>query len=123
VARPFPWLASRLNAFATLVTCQWLMGPSKLNDVEIDGGKVSGRVLSSTILIPVRLLEGLSQPYLHMQEGKGFGVLVDRCRYLEQSGCAAVCVNSCKVPTQEFFATKMGLPLTMTPNYENLSCQ
>ena len=57
------------------------------------------------------------------QVGKGYGVLVQRCRYLEQSGCAAVCVNSCKVPTQEFFATKMGIPLTMTPNYEDFSCQ
>jgi hypothetical protein len=28
------------------------------------------------------------------------GVLVERCRYLEQSGCASICINSCKVPTQ-----------------------
>ena len=27
-------------------------------------------------------------------------MLVERCRYLEQSGCASVCLNSCKVPTQ-----------------------
>ncbi len=25
---------------------------------------------------------------------------VDRCRVLEQSGCASVCVNCCKIPTQ-----------------------
>ena len=46
-----------------------------------------------------------------------------RCRYLEESGCASVCLNSCKVPTQEFFEKDMGLPLTMTPNYEDFSCQ
>lgn len=28
------------------------------------------------------------------------GVLVKRCRFLEESQCASVCVNSCKVPTQ-----------------------
>ncbi len=27
-------------------------------------------------------------------------MLVERCRYLEQAGCASVCINSCKVPTQ-----------------------
>jgi hypothetical protein len=27
-------------------------------------------------------------------------VLVERCRYLEQAGCASICINSCKVPTQ-----------------------
>eukprot|EP00884_Botryococcus_braunii_P023672 jgi/Botrbrau1/998/Bobra.114_1s0036.1 len=46
-----------------------------------------------------------------------------RCRYLEQTGCASVCINSCKLPTQEFFAKDMGLPLTMTPNYDDFSCQ
>lgn len=51
------------------------------------------------------------------------GVLVERCRYLEQAGCVSICVNSCKVPTQEFFAKDMGLPLTMTPDYEDFSCQ
>lgn len=35
-----------------------------------------------------------------MQVGQGRGVLVERCRYLEQSGCASICINSCKVPTQ-----------------------
>lgn len=28
------------------------------------------------------------------------GVLVERCRYLEEVGCASICINSCKVPTQ-----------------------
>ena len=27
-------------------------------------------------------------------------MLVERCRVLEESGCASVCINSCKVPTQ-----------------------
>jgi hypothetical protein len=41
---------------------------------------------------------GLCVPRL--QVGEGMGVLVERCRYLEAAGCASVCINSCKVPTQ-----------------------
>lgn len=40
-AKPMPELSCRLNAFATALTCQWLMGSCKVNDVEIDGGKVN----------------------------------------------------------------------------------
>jgi len=94
-SKPMPEFACKMNAWATALTCEWLMGPCKVNDVEVDGGKL-----------------GVSQ-----------GVQVQRCRYLEEAGCTSICVNSCKVPTQAFFAQEMGLPLTMTPNYEDYSCQ
>lgn len=121
-SRPFPEFSCRLNAWVTALTCQWLMGPCKVVDIECADGTVAG----------------------------GMGVQVERCRYLEESGCAGVCINSCKIPTQvnmgaacvvplycgipdatrgvyaqntqEFFAQHMGLPLTMTPDYETLSC-
>jgi hypothetical protein len=94
-ARPLPDISCRLNAFATWLTCQWLMGECEINAVEVDGGVVK----------------------------EGYGVLVKRCRYLEETGCVGVCVNSCKIPTQEFFEKDMGLPLTMEPNYETFECQ
>ncbi|CAM9994255.1 unnamed protein product [Discosporangium mesarthrocarpum] len=94
-SKPFPEFSSRLNAWVTLVASQWLMGASKINDVEIDGGKT----------------------------GVGHGLLVERCRFLEQSGCASVCMNTCKIPTEEFFMKDMGLPLEMKPDYEDFSCQ
>ncbi|CAM9294855.1 unnamed protein product [Heterosigma akashiwo] len=53
----------------------------------------------------------------------GQGLLVKRCRCLEESGCASICVNTCKIPTQTFFKENMGLPLLMEPNYEDFSCQ
>ena len=28
----------------------------------------------------------------------------------------------CKLPTQEFFTKDFGIPLTMTPNFEDFSC-
>lgn len=92
---PFPEFSYRMNAWATYMAGQWLMGECELNDVEIDGGET----------------------------GKNHGVLVKRCRFLEESGCASVCVNSCKIPTQNFFIEEMGLPLTMTPDYETYECQ
>lgn len=94
-SRPFPEFSCQLNAWVTALTCQWLMGPSKVNDVELPDGTTA----------------------------KSQGVLVERCRYLEQSGCASICINSCKAPTQRFFLEDMALPLTMTPNYEDFSCQ
>lgn len=70
------------------------MGECEVNDIEIDG-KIY----------------------------KDQGLLVKRCRFLEESGCASVCVNACKIPTQNFFIQDMGLPLTMTPDYETHECQ
>lgn len=94
-AKPLPGLSCKLNAFATWLTCQWLMGECEINSVAIDGGEMK----------------------------EGYGVLVKRCRYLEESGCVGICINSCKIPTQEFFEKDMGLPLTMDPNYETFECQ
>jgi hypothetical protein len=84
-----------MNAWATMVAGTWLMGECEINHVETDSGDI----------------------------GKHQGLLVKRCRFLEESGCASVCVNSCKIPTQSFFIEHMGLPLTMTPDYETFECQ
>lgn len=56
-------------------------------------------------------------------EGERQGLIVKRCRFLEESNCASVCVNCCKIPTQNFFLQDMGLPLTMTPDYSTFECQ
>ena len=53
---PFPDVSCKLNAWATWLTCQWLMGPCEINDVEIDRGRI----------------------------GEGHGVFVKRCRYVIQ---------------------------------------
>ncbi|XP_054823357.1 beta-carotene isomerase D27, chloroplastic isoform X2 [Prosopis cineraria] len=51
------------------------------------------------------------------------GVHIKKCRYLENSGCVGMCVNMCKIPTQDFFNDEFGLPLTMIPNFEDMSCE
>jgi len=93
-AKPFPVFSARMNAWATWVAGTWLMGECEVVDCDVDGGGT----------------------------GEAQGLLVKRCRFLEESGCASVCVNACKVPTQEFFIQNMGLPLTMEPDYETGEC-
>jgi len=73
------------------------VGPSKLEDVEIE-------------------FEGRKQVWKS-------GVKIKKCRYLENSGCTGMCVNMCKVPTQKFFTETFGLPLTMNPDFETLECE
>ena len=96
---PFPAFSARMNAWATRVAGTWLMGECEINDIVLEGPNGEEVV-------------GVNQ-----------GLLVKRCRFLEESGCASVCVNSCKIPTQTFFSQEMGLALTMEPNYETFECQ
>ncbi|GAA0140679.1 isomerase [Lithospermum erythrorhizon] len=82
------------DGWVTAISCQWLMGPCKVNSVELPDGK------SWTS-----------------------GVLVEKCKYLEESKCVGICINTCKLPTQEFFQDYMGVPLLMEPNFNDYSCQ
>lgn len=95
-AAPFPEFSARMNVYATYVAGQWLMGECEMMDSKTDQG---------------------------IEKKANHGLLVKRCRFLEESGCASVCVNACKLPTQDFFNQDMGLPLTMTPNYETFECE
>ncbi|CAM9285812.1 unnamed protein product [Choristocarpus tenellus] len=144
-SQPFPEFSSKLNAWVTLVASQWLMGVSEVNDVEVrlkrvaDFGhsslgtqhaKCFGNLYNWNRPILFQLPLALVSCNMHsclMIDGGGIGVrqglLVERCRFLEASECASVCMNTCKVPTEEFFMKDMGLPLEMTPNYEDFSCQ
>nr|AFI78793.1 putative D27 family protein [Chaetosphaeridium globosum] len=86
-------LSAEINAWITVPFFAWLVGPAKLYEVEVNGVK------------------------------QWSGVKIEKCRYLENSGCVGMCVNMCKVPTQDFFTNEFGLPLTMTPNFEDMSCE
>ncbi|CAL1373705.1 unnamed protein product [Linum trigynum] len=89
---PTRW-AEEFNAALTVPFFQWLVGPSEVIEVEVNGVKQRS------------------------------GVLIKKCRYLENSGCVGMCVNMCKIPTQDFFTNEFGLPLTMNPNFEDMSCE
>nr|QCL07941.1 chloroplast carotenoid isomerase [Nervilia fordii] len=87
-------LASMMAARATAWSCQWLMGASSVNSIDLpDGSSCSS------------------------------GVFVERCKYLEESKCVGICINTCKLPTQTFFMDYMGIPLYMEPKFSDYSCQ
>lgn len=99
-ATPFPEISAKLTALATFSFGHWLMGPLEL--VDLDREEEEDNVLG---------------------DGRGQLLRVKRCRFLEQSACASVCVNACKMPTQSFFLDDMGVPVRMEPNYETLACE
>ena len=74
----FPLTAESLetNAWITTKFFSWLVGPSEVVEKEI-------------------MLPGETEPQLLMS-----GVKIEKCRYLEASGCVGMCVNMCKLPTQ-----------------------
>lgn len=96
-AKPLPVLSTKLCSIATFAFGHWLMGSLELAD--LDEGEPG------------------------VGDGKGQLIVVRRCRFLEQSACASICVNSCKMPTQDFFSDDMGIPLRIEPDYETLRCE
>lgn len=90
---PYSKWGAELNARITPAFFQWLVGPCEPVDIEVPG---AGTQRS--------------------------GVKIQRCRYLAESGCKAMCVNLCKQPTQTFFTEQLGMPLTMEPDFETLEC-
>jgi hypothetical protein len=116
--RLFPeWFARRHAAFVTPLLLPWLVGDAEVNDVpEEYADEESGA--------PANAFEAFFEPGKKSQKsGYKQGVLVKRCRVLEESGCVSVCKNVCKIPTETFFTEKVGLPVTLIPNYETLECQ
>ncbi len=90
-------LVCELNAWFASQLFEWLVGPCEVQSVEVTTATGETRQQNSNVHIK-------------------------KCRYLEQSGCVGMCINMCKLPTQDFFTEKFGIPLTMTPNFDDLSC-
>jgi hypothetical protein len=97
VTRPTQ-LVCELNAWFATQLFEWLVGPCEVRSVEVP--------IANNQLRPQRS-----------------GVHIQKCRYLEQSGCVGMCINMCKLPTQKFFTEDFGIPLTMVPNFEDFSCE
>lgn len=91
-------LVCELNAWFATVLFEWLVGPCKVVEVSVTSQDGKPRQQKS-------------------------GVHIEKCRYLEHSRCVGMCINMCKLPTQTFFTEDFGIPLTMTPNFEDFSCE
>ena len=57
------------------------------------------------------------------KDGQLGGLVVEKCKFLQESGCKGLCLHQCKIPAQEFFADELGLPLTVSPNFVTQECQ
>ena len=89
---PYSRWGAALNGRITPGAFGWLVGEARVIEIEVDG-----RPLRS-------------------------GVEIERCRYLEAAGCAAMCVNMCQQPVQTFFTRELGMPLRMEPDFETGGC-
>ncbi|KAI8472878.1 MAG: hypothetical protein J3K34DRAFT_412763 [Monoraphidium minutum] len=94
---PTQWSAE-FNALIASMAFFWLVGESELREADVEVG--AGEVRRQRSVVHIK-----------------------KCRYLEASGCVGMCTNMCKIPTQAFFTEEFGLPLTMNPNFEDLSCE
>ncbi|XP_042515692.1 beta-carotene isomerase D27, chloroplastic [Macadamia integrifolia] len=50
-------------------------------------------------------------------------VHIKKCRFLEETKCAGMCINLCKMPSQRFIKDSLGMPINMVPNFEDMSCE
>lgn len=57
------------------------------------------------------------------KDGELGGLVVEKCKFLQESGCKGLCLNICKLPTQQFFKEELGLALTVSPNFVTQECQ
>ena len=114
----FPgWFARRHAAVVTPLVLQWMVGKAEVNDVPDE------YELDEEEDVPANAFDAVCRRDEKVSAGYKQGVLIERCRVLEESGCVQVCQNVCKVPTEKFFGERVGLPVTLIPNYEDFSCQ
>jgi beta-carotene isomerase len=67
-------------------------------------------------------LVGPSKPN-RRKDGELGGLVVEKCKFLQESGCKGMCLHQCKLPAQQFFQEELGLPLTVSPNFVTQECQ
>ena len=67
-------------------------------------------------------LVGPSRPN-RRKDGQLGGLVVEKCQFLQESGCKGICLHQCKMPAQQFFANELDLSLTVSPNFATQECQ
>mmetsp|Transcript_26927 Transcript_26927/g.58816 ORF Transcript_26927/g.58816 Transcript_26927/m.58816 type:complete len:468 (+) Transcript_26927:324-1727(+) len=95
---PSQW-TSEVNALVATQAFFWLVGATELRAGPVSVG-----------------------PGVRERQQKSI-VYIKKCRFLEHSGCVGMCVNLCKTATQRFLSDYAGIPVTLNPNFEDLSCE
>lgn len=79
--------------------------------------------LTSVVTPPFfQFLVGPSTPN-RRKDGSLGGLLVQKCKFLQESNCKGLCLHQCKLPAQQFFADVLGVPLSVSPNFVTQECQ
>lgn len=79
--------------------------------------------LTSVVTPPfLKFLVGPSRTN-YRKDGKPGGIVVEKCKFLQESGCKGMCLHQCKLPAQQFFADNLKLPVTVSPNFATQECQ
>lgn len=78
----------------------------------------------TTIVTPTffGFLVGPSRPN-RRKDGQRGGLVVEKCKFLQESNCKGICLHQCKLPAQQFFKEELGLDLTVSPNFATQECQ
>lgn len=95
-------VAAIMVARVTAITCQWLMGPCTVNSVDLpDGTSWNSGVSEFAVLFFHYSLLRSDNGCRNGWEGSPLmQVFVEKCKYLEESKCVGICLNTCKLPTQ-----------------------
>lgn len=56
------------------------------------------------------------------RDGSYGGLVVNKCKFLQESNCKGMCLHSCKLPAQQLF-DELGVPLRVIPNFDSQECQ
>ena len=129
----FPrWFVARHAAAVTPMILPWLVGPARVidapDDLPVDDRDRPPANALDSLLTSASFLSSNGDGGDGGEDAKGQapgyrqGVLLERCRVLEEGGCASVCLNVCKVPTQNFFSD-VGLDVELRPDYETFECR
>jgi len=80
--------------------------------------------LLTTIVTPTFFGFLVGPSYINRRkDGQLGGLVVEKCKFLQESGCKGICLHECKLPTQQFFQEELGLPLSVSPNFVTQECQ
>ena len=98
--------------------------PATLADGEAQLGPTPWAPLFTSAVAPLAFGFLVGPARIGLRNDGAFGGLrVEKCKFLQESGCKGLCLHQCKLPAESFFAAELGVPLTVSPNFETQECQ
>ena len=93
-AQPFPTFSAWMNAWVTKWTTHWLMRPTEIIDLKFEDGSI----------------------------GKDQLLVIEKCRFLESTGCAQTCLHL-QITHTGFLPQRYGYTSNTWANFTDYSCR